>query len=190
MSLPQLANEIGMSKAGIYLAIKEKRLTVENLEKIADSLNVSITEFFDVSRIDQLNQMQKELNLIKDINELERHLSVIEEKLQTRQTIINLVLYQLKTIISRRKNLLLSDGELAELGYKNVEQFISETIENLDSIIDTVKVNNIYVSDIPDRPARVVFKIDEASDNNTNPVNTDDSTIGASTEMQHDKPAE
>lgn len=49
INVPALAKEIGMSKAGLYLAIDNERLTVENLEKITKVLDVPISDFFDSS---------------------------------------------------------------------------------------------------------------------------------------------
>ena len=50
MSKPQLAEKIGMSKAGIYLAIDKKRLSIDTLEKIAEALEVPVTVFFETGK--------------------------------------------------------------------------------------------------------------------------------------------
>jgi len=47
ISLPDLADQIGVSKPGLYRSIQNQSMKVETLEKIAKALNVSITQFFD-----------------------------------------------------------------------------------------------------------------------------------------------
>jgi transcriptional regulator with XRE-family HTH domain len=149
ISIPQLAAEIGMTKKGLYLAMENRSLKIDTLEKIADALDVSVLEFFED---DSMNLMRLKVALLNEVDELKKHISLIDDKLQTRQTIINLVLFQLKTIIARHKNLVLEKGELSKLGYENLEEFLSESLESINAILDTVKVSNAYTSDIPGRP--------------------------------------
>lgn len=69
MSKPQLAEKIGMSKAGIYLAIDKKRLSVDILEKIAEALEVPVNVFFgeedSTGLITELENTKEELSIHK-----------------------------------------------------------------------------------------------------------------------------
>jgi len=47
ISIPKLAERVGMSKRGLYASIRNETLSVSTLERIAEALNVSITEFLD-----------------------------------------------------------------------------------------------------------------------------------------------
>lgn len=67
ISLPQLADKIGMSKAGIYLAIDKKRLSIDTLEKIAEVLDVPVTIFFDEYRIDRIEKLNNLLDETKKL---------------------------------------------------------------------------------------------------------------------------
>lgn len=47
MKLTELSELVGQSKTGLYKTIANKSMKVDTLEKIASSLNVSISQFFD-----------------------------------------------------------------------------------------------------------------------------------------------
>ena len=48
ISLADLAARIGVSRSGLYRSIRDQTLTVVNLEKIAESLEVPVGVFFDI----------------------------------------------------------------------------------------------------------------------------------------------
>jgi transcriptional regulator with XRE-family HTH domain len=47
ITVPQLADKIGMTKGGLYAAIEKNTLSVKTLEKIAEVFDVPITSFFE-----------------------------------------------------------------------------------------------------------------------------------------------
>jgi transcriptional regulator with XRE-family HTH domain len=71
INIPALANEIGMSKAGLYQAIDKERLTVDTLEKIANALSVPVSVFFTNGTMNDPDAIQKELvTALKELSEL------------------------------------------------------------------------------------------------------------------------
>lgn len=65
LTIPKLAERIGMSKRGLYASLKNKTLNVEMLEQIAQVLNVPITKFFNSDSDDSVegNSSEKLLQL-------------------------------------------------------------------------------------------------------------------------------
>lgn len=72
INIPTLANEIGMSKAGMYQAIDKERLTVDTLEKIAKALSVPVSVFFESGVGDLTEEAQKLLESAKENYEILR----------------------------------------------------------------------------------------------------------------------
>jgi len=70
MSVPQLAENIGMTKGGLYAAIENNTLSVKTLEKIAEVFNVPITSFFE----DDSNELSKS-SLIAEVKKNEKTIS-------------------------------------------------------------------------------------------------------------------
>ena len=78
MSIPQLAEKIGMTKRGLYSSIENKTLTVSTLEKISEVLEVLITVFFEDENdkwnkpalLVEIERLKKEYEDIKNINKL------------------------------------------------------------------------------------------------------------------------
>ena len=64
ISLPQLADKIGASRAGIYRMIEDKTMKVETLEKIAEALEVPVGVFFDIDQhtVNRINDLEDNLN--------------------------------------------------------------------------------------------------------------------------------
>jgi transcriptional regulator with XRE-family HTH domain len=83
MSIPQLAEKIGMTKRGLYSSIENKTLTVSTLEKISEVLEVLITVFFEDENdkwnkpalLVEIERLKKEYEDIKNINKLNENLA-------------------------------------------------------------------------------------------------------------------
>lgn len=134
ITIPELSEKIGMSRAGLYTSIKNQTVTVTTLEKIATALDVSINVFFENENAG-LNPA-----LIEEIDKLADQNNELIDKLESRQAIINLVLYFVKQIISKYDRLKAIHGE-PEFGPgdEEFETFINDTIESLNLILSSVK---------------------------------------------------
>lgn len=82
ISIPELAEQINLTKSGLYLAISKKTLNVEKLESIAQIFNVPIWVFFNldpegplkakINELEEANkQLQQDFEKAIDINILE-----------------------------------------------------------------------------------------------------------------------
>ena len=115
ISIPELSEKIGLSKTGLYKSIANKTMKVDTLEKIAETLGVSIYEFFefdinsstqkniDARRDDLQTQLETIELLEKELNAIERDLSYIEKTVKSQDSIIkikNLLLNQQKNVIA------------------------------------------------------------------------------------------
>ena len=72
ISIPQLAEKVGMTKRGLYACIENNSLKVETLEKIAEVLQVSISTFFTESI-----KSEESSTLEKRVKELEDQVAVL-----------------------------------------------------------------------------------------------------------------
>ena len=61
MSIPQLAEKIGISEAGLYQSLRNQSMKVDILEKIAQELNVPVWIFFDPNPQTQIEEITKEV---------------------------------------------------------------------------------------------------------------------------------
>lgn len=83
MSIPQLAEKIGMTKRGLYSSIENKTLTVSTLEKISEVLEIPAAIFFEDENdkrnksalIIEVEKLKKEIKDIKIINKLNENLA-------------------------------------------------------------------------------------------------------------------
>ena len=83
INIPILSERVGMSRAGLYTAIKNETLTVAVLEKIAEQLEVPITEFFGGGDSKQVTELNRKFYIIETIARDMRRI------LHTRWNIIN-----------------------------------------------------------------------------------------------------
>ena len=61
LSIPQLAEKIGISEAGLYQSLRNQSMKVDILEKIAQELNVPVWIFFDPNPQTQIEEITKEV---------------------------------------------------------------------------------------------------------------------------------
>lgn len=96
ITMPQLADKIGMSKAGIYQAINKKRLSVDTLEMIAKVLDVQVSDFFEnqithvvIEDSEVKRKTLDELNRVKDsLDRVEKQLDSSNYVIRVTSTII------------------------------------------------------------------------------------------------------
>ena len=72
ITIPQLAEKIGVSEPGLYQMIRSESMKIDILEKIAKTLNVSITQFFDDVMTKWESQNEEyfmEVNRLREENE-------------------------------------------------------------------------------------------------------------------------
>lgn len=118
ISIPQIADKIGMSKRGLYAGLKENSLRVDTLEKIAGVFEVPVSIFFTAEDEIVPETAQKELdNASKEISEL-------KSRYQNQLTIISL---NEKLIESMNKRL------------QSLEKTVSAIDTKLFSLLDTAK---------------------------------------------------
>lgn len=128
ITIPQLAEKIGMSKAGLYLAIDKKRLTVDTLEKILKVLDLPIDSLFENDEntgkwtrqalIDELNKYDLTLGeYIQQSDEL-------AERIGEKRHLLRMIYKDLKSI----------DAELNRLDHINR----NEVSIKLRQMIDTI----------------------------------------------------
>ena len=92
LSIPILAEKIGMSKRGLYAALKNKTLNVQTLEQIAQVLNVPISEFFNTDSEGSIGGISvEEFQGMKDL-------------LQKKEEIINQLSKENQMLTDLRKN--------------------------------------------------------------------------------------
>lgn len=68
ITIPQIAEKIGVSKAGLYVTLNKKTLSVAVLEKISETLDVSVNIFFDLPD-SQINSPGYDINSLLEENE-------------------------------------------------------------------------------------------------------------------------
>lgn len=119
INIPTLAKEIGMSKPGLYIAIEKERLTIEILEKIAQALDVPVTIFFNLSRVDWVPVSEVD-KLNNEITRLQNRLKEVEEQLEDKRLIIEFI---------KEKNLI-PDSTLIKKGRK--DKYRVEDFSNLE----------------------------------------------------------
>ena len=65
LSVPMLADKIGMTKRGLYASLENKTLTISTLEKIAEVLEVPVTVFFESSSNEESEFLRKKTEELK-----------------------------------------------------------------------------------------------------------------------------
>ncbi|MEI6884808.1 MAG: helix-turn-helix transcriptional regulator [Bacteroidota bacterium] len=98
LSIPELAEKIGISKPGLYRSIQEETMKVETLEKIANTLKVPIWHFFDLDPetpyINDIEQ-QKSLNKINETSmaQMESIINDLKRKLDNIKTVTYMFIF-------------------------------------------------------------------------------------------------
>lgn len=146
-SIPKLAEQIGMTKRGLYASLNNQTLSVTMLEKIAEALNVSVSSLFE----DENDQWPKS-KLIEEVKKLDEEkvriskeneylLEIIRAKrgtLRRTYTSLNFIIDTLKPERNKTAN-----DELKNLSFvltvriKEIVRDIneSENFENSDSAL-------------------------------------------------------
>lgn len=90
LSIPQLADKIGMTKRGLYSSIENKTLTISTLEKIAEVLDVPATVFFDEQSANWNNKdlIAQNTKFDIEIQDLEEKINDLNDQLIDKKKII------------------------------------------------------------------------------------------------------
>ena len=152
LSVPQLAQKIGMSKRGLYVGIKENSLRIDTLEKIADALEVTVTVFFDE---DQIANSKSELQLREEIERLtsENDLNILkvkelQESLKDKKSIINLTYSHVITALNLYRDFIAEIKpdydkiSIQELAF--IEKFEVKIIDQLRLLIKSSDLDKMY----------------------------------------------
>lgn len=146
LSIPQIASKIGMSKAGLYVAIEKKRLNVDTIEKIAKALSVPVSYFFgdyDASFLSEkeilaLNDLRNDYLFSKAKNkELSKTLYLIEMILSEIKTNDGLTMPEIKKKVGDVLEFAkLSADTLNQLQERNISMNdLSDITKVIDSVI-------------------------------------------------------
>lgn len=117
MELPDLAKKIGMSVSGLYTTMNSGKMKIETLERIAETLNVSIEVFF-------LNSM----NDIPDNNEIQNlyeRMRELEYQLEEKRELISFYREKLRNIITEDLK-----------GKKQEDRILDEKWDYYDEMVD------------------------------------------------------
>ncbi|MEI6060507.1 MAG: helix-turn-helix transcriptional regulator [Bacteroidota bacterium] len=109
MSIPQLADKIGMTKRGLYSSIEKKTLTIITIEKIAEALDVPVSVFFDEQSFNWNNKELIAKNVTLDIRnqDLEENIKLLQDIIRTKKSLLRLIYEQLKNSDSDKFNQIL-----------------------------------------------------------------------------------
>ncbi len=120
MSKPQLAEKIDMSKAGIYLALDKKRLSVDTLEKIAEALEVPVNVFFGEEDSESSKKLNDEIKSLKQKNYI---IETIARDMQ--RILLDKILLDIKMLEKTTKE----TPEEKEIRESNFENLLSAAVE-------------------------------------------------------------
>jgi transcriptional regulator with XRE-family HTH domain len=124
LTIPLLADKIGLSEAGLYQSFRNQSMKVDVLEKIAQAVDVPIWIFFDLNPESPIEPLKKELDeyrgkvaiqettisyLMKEVKELNEMLRLSKQLNQSLQRIIDNneeMLMNYKEVMNSKKLLL------------------------------------------------------------------------------------
>lgn len=98
ITIPQLAERIGMTKSGLYRSIEKETVSIKTIEKISEVLGVPVTIFFEDEN-EKLNKhdltaeveaLKKEFQQLWDTNEM------CNERLHAKQQTLNWIYFAIK----------------------------------------------------------------------------------------------
>ena len=159
-----MAKEIGMSKAGLYLALEKERLSVDTLEKIAEALEVQVSIFFgddsqkrdNTALIAEVDQLKKEVSDLTITNE------ELRDTLRSKRTIIKVVyrsLLKMKIMYTAYFIKIKLD--------KNPAEALKETTDNIlktfNDIIEVIQESENIVSN--EENAELASKVKDETEN-------------------------
>lgn len=142
-SAKDIASQLGVSYQHLYRIFASESVESRYLISISEILNVPVSTFF--------NEASQGLSkvVIEEIDKLADQNTELRDKLESRQAIINLVLYTVKQIISKYERLKQIHGE-PEFGPgdEEFEIFINDSIESLNIILSSVKERKVLGLDL------------------------------------------
>jgi transcriptional regulator with XRE-family HTH domain len=98
ITIPQLAEQIGMTRGGLYTAIERKTLTVSKLELIAEVLKVDVITFFiDEKNVSDLGYTKENvLELKKEAQQILDSLKITNERLENKRRTVAWIYHAIK----------------------------------------------------------------------------------------------
>ena len=92
--IKKLASVIGMSEQNLHRCIRENKIQAQDLEKIADFLNIQVSDFFEVKpSIVERNELNGSHSFIAKNSHIDnREYSVIKEKAEVKEVTEEIVL--------------------------------------------------------------------------------------------------
>ena len=135
ITIPELSEKIGMSRAGLYTTIKNQTITVTTLEKIAEALEVPVSVFFESGSNQESEFLRKKMEEYK-----ESYKSLLEVHAKLKNEYDNLLK------ISKLNEKVAESANKEAAAYYNIICMLYVDVENLhfesDSYIETYIFND------------------------------------------------
>jgi transcriptional regulator with XRE-family HTH domain len=126
LTIPGLADKIGLSEAGLYQSIRNQSMKVDVLEKIAEVLETPIWIFFDLDPGSQIEALNKEIFGYKEMI----------ETIKANMPAIKKELVDMKEKLDMSANVIEAQAKLIE-NYEKM-QFYSEEIKKSEKVVPMI----------------------------------------------------
>lgn len=173
ISVPQLAEKIGMTKGGLYAAIENNTLSVKTLEKIAEVFEVPIIYFFEKD-----NEKWTKAVLITEVKKLDKKIEELAKRndeyldmIRSKRSVLRLIYMNIKYFqdivneIDIKKNIKANSIKISN-GLKLMEMAINDS-ENFDIEEKRMKEiqearSKIYTQDPTEEKSKIISEETEA----------------------------
>ncbi len=138
LTIPLLADKIGLSEAGLYQSFRNQSMKVDVIEKIAEVLETPIWIFFDLDPGSQIDALNEEIaGYKKTIENLEAKMSDINKELFVSNTMLDLSHVMIET-----KDKLLVNYEKLQISnekVKKAEKMMPKILKSMLTLSDLVQ---------------------------------------------------
>ncbi len=132
LTIPALADNIGISEAGLYQSFRNQSMKVDILEKIAKVLDTPIWIFFDLDPEAQLEPLRKEIKYYKDkledISAIMPSIKKDMEHMQERLAVTDMLVQSQKQIIENYKKI------------ESNEELLNKSVKVIPKMLDAFDV--------------------------------------------------
>ncbi len=158
MSIKDLSEKTTFSRAGLYLAIKEERITVKTLEEIALALDVPISVFFeqvDPEKEKNILELNQELEKLK--NEISEYQKECEHLVLSRDFYLERLQFLNEKLISEKSLKVRFENESEKLFVKitihEALHFLNKDLfaAKFPEVVKNLSLNPVYESEIVER---------------------------------------
>lgn len=160
LTIPALAEKIGLSEAGLYQSIRNQSMKVDVLEKIALALEAPIWVFFDLDPGAQIEALQKEVGEYRESLEairanmpaIKKEMKDLQEKLELAYSMIE----KQDKLIENYEKIQLYDEEIKKS--EKVIPMIGEAVRILKGVVSgkikigSPEANRIHELNFEDHP--------------------------------------